>query len=153
MASKKSDIDPNFDARLQDVISQAAAEATARQEGGQVPWFRPRSNEAFWTGSLFDYEGFKPPFSRETANEEYQAAVKDPEDAGVAGDLVATTTQIDVLSAMERAYLARMTSTYPRMLAHMSGRKAGHGQPNGPIGLRVLDYVRNLLKQAGGFGP
>ena len=66
--------------------------------------------------------------------------------------MVVTTTQIDYLAIMERAFRARHTMSRPRAMLHAMGRKAGHGSNTGPLVRGVLEHVRGLVKQSKGGG-
>jgi len=140
-----ADMDPDFQTRLKELEQQAAAEYQARSQGGQVLWYRPGGE---FSSDVFDLSAMGEPFDRSQANQDYIAAVKDPDNPGVSGDLVAATTQIDYLAVLERAYRMRHTMRRPRAVAHMLGRKLGHGNDLGPIVKCGLEYVRGLLRQA-----
>lgn len=141
----KAQLDPNFEVRLRDLQKHAAAEHDARTSGdGQVRWDRPGS----YAGDLFDLKSMHEPFSRERANSDYLAAVTDPENPGTVGDVIATTTMIDYLAVMERAFRMRHTMRRPRAVALMLGRKRGLGGERGPFIQAGVEYVRSLLKQA-----
>lgn len=147
--SKKSDIDPNFEKQVNARQQDAKDEEPKRRQNQQVLWFKPPG----WDGDPFNWEGMKIPFKRDKANEDYVTAVTDPKNPGNSGDLQATTTQIDYLAVMERAFRARHTygaHQYCRGTAQQLGRKKGHGHPRGTFKQLVLEYVRGILKQAGG---
>lgn len=139
----KAKVDPNFEQRLRDLRDAAKAEFTARQGDQPVKWNRPTDYEA----DLEDWDAMSDPFDRSAANGQFVEAVEDANNPGTTGDLVATTTQIDYLAVMERAFRARTTSTRPRMMAHLSGRKKGHGSDRGPLIQCTLEYVRSILRQ------
>lgn len=138
----KADVDPNFEKRIRDVKNHAAAEAESQDTGQQTKWFRPQG----WDGNVFDTEGMATAYSREAANQSFLEAVKDPENPGTTGDVVATLTMISTLAGMERAARLRHMRR-PRAIAHMLGRKAGHGDDRGPLVQCNLEYVRGTLKQ------
>lgn len=140
----KAQIDPNFEKRVRDLQRAAQAEYDGRSGTGQVQWLRPTG----LTGGLFDLEGLHVPFNRDAANKDYLEAVKNPDQPGTTGDVVATTTMIDSLAAMERAYRSRHTLRRPRAMALMLGRKRGHGNERGAVTQGFLEYVRSLMRQA-----
>ena len=148
---KKSDVDPNFQLQLDNQRRQAQAEGEARAYGNPVKWNMPDPLYE-WDGDLFDsgFDKLGKPFQRDKANADYEAATSDPKAPGMAGDLVVTTTQIDLLATMERAFRARHGSRFPRMVAQASGvRRYGHGGEKGVFAKAMLDYVQGLLKQLG----
>jgi hypothetical protein len=139
----RAHIDPAFEAILEDIQEQAAAEVSGRSVGDQVLWARP----AAWDGNVYDLSAFSAPFARDASNADYVSAVEDPDNPGVTGDLVVSTIQIDFLATQERAYRNRHTMRRPRAVAHVLARLQGHASPVGPIG-GMLDYVRVLLQRA-----
>ncbi len=142
--SSSAQVSPLFEARLRELSQHAAAELAARREAGRVRWCRP----AGWSGDLTDWEGLHVPFARDESNQTYLASVKKPPEPGTSGDIVASTTMIDYLAGMERAMRARAFLRGPRAMAHMLGRKRGHGSPQGVFLQNGLEYVRGLLTQA-----
>jgi hypothetical protein len=144
---KRSDIDPNFQAQVKNLATLQSDEYDARTKGNQVKVDMPVKND--WDGDLHDLDGIGQAFNRDKANEDFTNAIKDPNNPGVTGDLVATTTQIDYLSCMERAFRARHGSSFPRMVAQAAGRANNQGADTGPIVRSALDYVRGVHKQSG----
>lgn len=138
----KANVDPNYEKRIRDAKNHAAAEAESRDTGRQTKWSRPQG----WDGNVFAVDGIAAPFSREAANQSFLEAVKDPENPGTGGDVVATLTMISTLAGMERARRLRLMRR-PRAIAHMIGRKAGHGDDRGPLVQCNIEYVRGVLKQ------
>jgi hypothetical protein len=68
-----------------------------------------------------------------------------PEDPGNFGDNLTLTTQLDYAAQLERAYRARNLQSFPRMLAHTTNRKSGHGAESGLFTGQVREYVMTLL--------
>ena len=136
-------VSPLLDQLLQSLQAQAAAEATARQTGQQVPWMMPPLNN--WNGDMTDLVGMGTPFDRSGINQELTAALQN---AGVVGDLALANAQVDLLAILQRSFRARHSCDRIRMLAHMSGRKAGHGNPAGPLIACTLGYLQNLSARA-----
>lgn len=148
---KKSDIDPNFQKQLEAQQKQGQDEGTNRAKGDQVQWNMP-DPLGDWDGDLFGngLEKLGRSFNRDKANEQYVEATSDPAKPGKVGDLVATTTQIDLLATMERAFRARHGSRFPRMVAQVLGVRAyGHGGEKGVFAQSMIDYVQGLLKETG----
>ncbi len=141
----KAGVDPNYERQCRKLKTHAKAEHAKRSTGEQTTHYRPVG----WNGDPFDYEGMSPPFNRDKANSDYEDAVKDPSAPGTTGDVVATTTMIDTLGAMERAFRVRQTLRRPRAMAHHLARQRGHGDDLGPFTQLNLEYVRAILKQAG----
>jgi hypothetical protein len=150
-AKKMSDMDPNFQSQLQAQKDQGQAEMNQRTAAGQVPWNMP-SPLGDWDGDLFD-EGFATigrPFNRDQANQQYIDATSDGSNPGRSGDLVATTTQVDLMATLERAFRARHCSRFPRMVAHAMGTRGyGHGGDKGVLNQSMINYVMGILKQTG----
>lgn len=143
-ASSKAQMDSNFEKRLRECQATAADEAAARLANNQTMWHRP----AGWAGDPFDFSGMGTPFDRSSLTQDYLSAVKDPEAPGTTGDVVATTTMIEVLSGMERALRVRHTLRRPRAMAHLIARKRAQGEDSGVFVQAGLEYLRNVLKQA-----
>lgn len=146
---KKSDIDPNFQDQMNEQQSQAKDEGENRVKQEQTQWNFPKLGDK-WKGDLFDWQGMGEPFNRDQANKDYEKATKKPKKPGKTGDIVATTTQIELLATMERAFRARHCARFPRMIAHMTGiRRHGHGGDKGVFTQSFLDYVQTILKKTG----
>lgn len=143
---KYADVDPNFQRQVTQLKDTAAQEWSQANQAGQVRWMRPILGG--YGGDLWDWEGMKEPFQREQANQWYLDATSDPLKPGRVGDAMITTTQIDYLAAMERAYRARHTMSFPRAVAQHTGRRRfGHAVDKGVFLRGVLEYVRDLIKQ------
>lgn len=145
---KKADIDPNFQKQVRKRKTDAQQEGQKRKQNEQVQVMMPELGD--WSGDLFDWEGISKAFERKKANADYVKATSDAQNPGVTGDLVSTTTQIDYLAIMERAFRARHSSSFPRVVAHQIGRKAGHGGSQGVFNRGALEYVNGLIRQSGG---
>ena len=146
-ATSKAQIDPNFEKQIRRLRERAKEEAEAREGGNQTQWLMPEL-EGEWEGDLFDIEGISESFARDSANDDFEDAVKDAEDSGVVGDLIACTLRVDYMAAMERAFRSRHTMRRPRAFAHMTGRKKGHGNDRGVLTQTTLEFVRNTIKQS-----
>lgn len=136
-------MDPNFELRYRDLSAASAQEYLARSQGNQVRWARPLGFNA----SLFDVEAMSTPFDRSVSNAAYAQSVSNPAQPGTSGDIVATTTMIDQLANMERAFRARFMRR-PRAMALALGRKSGQGDQLGPFIQNGVEYLRSVLVQA-----
>lgn len=140
------DVDPNFEKQLRKLKEDAAAHEGALRTGGQVTWMRPLD----WAGDPFDYESIHRALNRDTANAQFVDAVKDANNPGTVGDLIAATLMVDYLGTMERAYKNRVTMGRCRRVAHLAGRKRGHGSDTGPLVQSALEYARRVVKKSKG---
>jgi hypothetical protein len=142
----KAEVDPVFEDQIKKLRERAKDEAEARTGGDSTQWNMPDLQD--WDGDLFAIEEISDAFKREDANDKFEEAVKDATNPGVAADLGALTLQVDYLGCMERAFRARHASRRPRTMAHMTGRRKGHGDERGTLTQMDLEFVRNLVKQA-----
>jgi len=110
---------------------------------GQTGWFTPVG----WNGDVFDYDGMHTPFNRDKANQEFTDAIANPNAPGVVGDMIVTTTQIEYLACLERAFRMRHAMPLPRLLLHAAGAARGNGDDKGVYSLCGLEYVRRLVKE------
>lgn len=145
-AQAKADVDPNFETQVKELQSQNKDLVDPALTGGQTKWLMPR--DADWSGDLFDWDGMHKPFNRDASNQAFRDAIKDAKSPGTTGDLVVTTTQIDILAIMERAFRSRHTMSRPRAFAHAMGRRKGHGSDKGPLVQCQLEFVRGLVKES-----
>jgi len=146
----KAEIDSNFEGQIKKLRERAKDEADAKLGGDNAQWNIPELGD--WDGDLFAVEEISDAFKREEANEKFEEATKDSSSPGVAGDLGVTTLQVDYLACMDRAFRARHTMRRPRTMAHMTGRRKGHGNERGTLTQTALEFARNLLKQAQASG-
>lgn len=143
-ATSKADMDPVFQDRVRELQENSKEEYEKRKSGQQVKWFRPGD----WDGNLLSFQAIETPFKRDRANRDFVRAVENAKSPGTTGDLVATTTMIDYLAIMERAFRMRVTMRRPRAVAHMLARKRGHGNDKGVFVQNALEYVRSVLEAA-----
>ncbi len=143
-AKSKADVDPNFEKQLRRLKEDARANGDALAAGGQTRWARPVG----FDGDVFDYDGMHTAFTRDKANQDFVAAVANPDSPGVSGDLVTTTTQIDYLACLERAYRMRHAGGMPRLLLHGAGAMKGAGSDQGVYTLCGVEFVRRLVAEA-----
>ena len=146
--TRKSDVDPTMYLQLKEQSVEALAqEYVNRSMQNQFHWHMPQKIK--WSGDLFDWSGMHEPFDRNESNKSFVKAIQDPNNPGVSGDLGITTSQIDYLAVMERAFRARHTCRWPRVCAHMLGRRRGHGNEEmGLFKFGVLGAVRGMVKQS-----
>jgi hypothetical protein len=144
--ASKVDVDPNFERQLRKIKDDARAASEALRSGGQVKWMRPHD----WEGDPTDYESIHEALNRDRANEQFVDAVKDAQAPGVVGDTISATLMIDYLATMERAFKNRATMSHCRRIAHVAGRKKGHGSDTGPLVQSSLEYLRRVVRKAKG---
>jgi hypothetical protein len=139
-----ANVDANYEQQLQALAAAALAEFSAGSVGNQVTWYRP----AGWNGNPFDYAGLQAAFQRTQANTELLAALKDANNPGVTGDVVACSTEIALMSVLGRAFVVRQTLRRPRATAHQLGRRRGQGDQLGTFTQLGIEYIRSVLRQA-----
>lgn len=150
-AQPRADVDPVFNDQITAIQTQAAAESAAVLTGTQAQWMVPKPQG--WTGDLFDLVGMSKMFDRSKSNEWFAQSIADPTKPGTVGDQAVTTTQIDLLAAMERAWRNRHTMRRPRSMMHAMARKAGHGSQTGPLVQAQLEHIRGMVRKSKGQGP
>jgi hypothetical protein len=122
---------------------RAYAERDSQALRGQSfpAWYTP----AAWSGSVFDLEDLKDPFSRAQHEQEFDSAVSSASQPGTTGDLVTSQLQGDLLATMERAYRSRLRSSI-RNKMHAAARRGGHGSATGTLMMGMQNYVERLIK-------
>lgn len=114
---------PVFTDRLNSLQQQAGNLAQAYQ-GGQRQWQIPPGLQG---RDLLDVPGLhSPDFDRSAINVNYQTVVQSAANPGTSGDTMALKLQMDVNAVEERAFRFRHASVC-RAIAHMHGRRLGHG--------------------------
>lgn len=144
----RSEVDPVFETQIRALRASCDRLARAILEGGRSRWMLP--DLLGWSGDLTDLEGMAKPFSREAANRQFVDAIADPANPGTTADLIATTTQIDYLACLERAFRNRYATPRNRAMLHAAGRLAGQAHESGVLTVCCLEYVRRLVRQAKG---
>jgi hypothetical protein len=155
-AQAKADVDPVLQTQVTTIKQQAQAEQQAIMNGNQSKWMMPTAapgSGSGWKGSIFDVQGMEAMFDRSKSNQAFADSIKDPTNPGTVGDSAVTTTQIDLLASMERAWRNRHTMRRPRSMCHAMGRKAGHGNDKGPLVQSQLEHVRGMVRKSKGSGP
>ena len=145
-------IDPNLEAVLKHFADEKKKSADSRPTNTAVPWFRPPLTN--WDGDLRTEAGMialHQAFNTAAAESALIAAYT-PKTAGNSADGIVLSIQIDYAAQAERAYRARTGQTFPRMIAHLTGREFGHGSLTGAFLGQARDYFANLLQQGAG-GP
>jgi len=140
----RANMDPNYEKRCRDFQTAALVEASNTAVGGAPVWFRPEGWDGRLSGANY-LENMSIPFSREAATNDYLEAVKDANNPGTSGDIVATSIMAETLSVMERAFRARHTLRRVRATCHVIGRKLAQGQPTGAFIQSNVEFVRSLL--------
>lgn len=141
-------IDDNLRNVLLHLRQLKADNAEARSRSEQVANLRP--DTSVWSGDLASQQGFieiHKAFNTDKA-EEALIRTHDATNPGNAGDDIALPLQIDYAAQMERAYRARTTMPFPRMLAHVTARERGHGMPRGILAFGLLRYAESVLQRA-----
>lgn len=145
---QKAVVDANLQAVVEKFAERKKESYGERTDNGAVPWFRPPLEK--WDGALQtegDLINIHQAFNTDQAEEKLTEAFN-PQDPGNSGDGIVLPLQIDYMAQAERAYRARATQSFPRMLAHLSTREKGHGQANGVFLGQALRYFTLLVKQA-----
>lgn len=150
--SRKSDVDPNLYAQLMKLRQQAKEHYDQGKENKPAGWMMPDKTAGGWGGDPFDWETMiKKVFNRDESNRAFKLAVKTPVSPGTTGDLAITTTQIDYLAGMGRAFAMRHTMRWPRAMAHALARRRAQGdQKLGLFQNGILEYIRGLVRQSSG---
>lgn len=142
--TSKADMDPKYEKQLRKRKKESKQEYEKRKKAEQAKWDRPEE----WSGDVFDYDGMHTPHDRQKANQDLVKAISTPDSPGTTGDVVVCSTMINRLSTMERAFKVRHTLRRTRAMAHVIGRKKGHGDDKGPYIQLGIEYVRSMIKQA-----
>jgi hypothetical protein len=129
-----------FHTTLDDLQTQAAAQASASHGKGTRPWQVPMA-----VTDVLDITGITQGFNRDIANANYEAIIASTKAGGTTGDVIAVKVQVDYVGVMERGFRARHC-TAVRGFALALGRRNGHGQPKGIFGGGVGKYVQDALK-------
>ena len=119
----------------------------AHKQGKATPFMRPPLTQ--WQGGLTteeDMKGIARAFNTDEA-EEAMLKTFTPATVGNTGDGIALSLQIDYLAQAERAFRARHTQSFPRMVAHTAGRETGHGGANSVFSNQVLRYITSIISQ------
>ncbi len=140
----KVDMDPKYEKQLRKRKQDAKKEADKRKQAKGAAWDRPEG----WSGDTANYTDMHTPHDRQNANDGLIAAISKPSAPGTTGDVVAASIMINRLSVMERAFKVRHTLRRCRGMAHVIGRKLGHGNDNGPYGRLGVEYVRAVIQQS-----
>lgn len=148
---KKSNLCGKLQAIVDDLTEQFKTESTDRKKNKGIKWTMPPKDG--WDGDIFKWNKMDKPFDSSQPNEELTATISNGKSPGRTGDLINTNTSIDYLTAMERAFRARHTMTFPRNVAHATARKHGLGHDKGPLKLALIDYLKDLQKTTTGKLP
>lgn len=145
MATTRSDISETLQRQVRRLMQLNKAAGEALQQGEAAPWQSPEP--LGWSGDLDDREGMAKAFSRDQVNDWFAEAIRDPASSGSTGDLIGTSAQVAVLSAMERAYRMRHQDDL-RTLLFDSAAARGLGSPTGPLSLMGIEQLQRFYVEA-----
>lgn len=145
MATSKAEIRDRFSQQIAAVADSMDALGQGQIAQAQRKW--PELDLADWNGDLSNLEGVSSAFDRSENGDDVVAAIRDPADPGVTGDLAASILQGDWLAALERAWRSRHL-TRPRLYLHAAARRKGHGHPAGVIRRGMLGLVEGILQKS-----
>lgn len=145
MAKSKAEIRERFRTQINKLAETGVAHRDAAKLKDRRLWTKIDKNG--WSGDLFDLDGMLKAFARDENWQDFKDAIKDPENAGTTGDLIASQLQSEYLAVQERAFRYRH-ATPCRLLLHAAARSYGHGAERGVLKLAVLGYIENILKSA-----
>lgn len=146
-AQSKADVGDRFSRQLDALVE--TGKSTAKSLRGEDRRLHTDVDKGDWDGDLTDLSGISSAFSREEHSEDVVEAIKNVDEPGVIGDLIASAMQGDYLAMQERAFRSRHTSVVRRRL-QAAARRAGHGDDRGLFKRGVLGYVESVLKQSKG---
>lgn len=140
-------VDKNLEALLTALVQANATLAAAHKAGQAAPVMRPPTSQ--WQGGLTSETDLKTLATAFNTDEAQEAMIKafTPATVGNTADGIALSLQIDYAAQAERAFRARHTQPFPRMIAHAAGRETGHGGSNSVFLNQVLRYVTSIITQ------
>lgn len=136
----KGQVHDVFNGTINDLQSQAAAQAKAARGTGLRPWNVPKGSP-----DVLDVPGTTTPFDRSKLDQNFATFIADGQDPGTIGDVISVKVQGDYVAMAERAYRARHC-TPVRLLGFMAARRAGHGNDRGVFKGGVGKYAQDALK-------
>ena len=148
-ATMKSNLDPLFTKQVQK-LAERAQEQKERVKGVQVKWMMPEKED--WSGDMFQLQSMEGMFGKagrghgEKLADMAEDVLSDGNKPGMAGDIIAISTQADYMAMMERAFRCRHTMRRPRAWTHAAGRHKGQGKPQGAFKQGAMEYVSGILK-------
>jgi hypothetical protein len=145
LAASVASLGTRFAAQLAALTAAASNNFQASTLQQQRQWDSP--DRGTWSGNPSDLVGLSQAFDRTANAQDYKNAVRNTEQPGVVGDMMASQIQGDYLAVQERAYRARLQSSV-RCQLHAGARNYGHGHSAGLFQQGVLGYLLNLLKAA-----
>jgi hypothetical protein len=98
-----------------------------------------------WDGDVFNVADMGKPFDRLEHEEDVINAIKDIDNPGVVGDLIASVLQGDWLATQERAFRARHAGKI-RAGLHAASRRYGHGHAGGLFNKGLVNYIKQITK-------
>jgi hypothetical protein len=141
----KAKVHATFSRRIDELVEDAAAQATALTVGGGRPYTRDSSldgRDLLHVPSLHDNG-----YDRNEINTNYDQVTQSAKDPGTAGDAASLKLQASYNATEERAFRARH-ATIIRCTVHAHARLQGHGNSVGIFG-RVKSEAVNLIKAGG----
>ena len=133
--------------RFRDSVQKAAETADAMYEAlnnkGQAVQLKLEKNG--WDGDVFNVADMGKPFERTENEEDVVNAIKDINNPGVVGDLIASVLQGDYLATQERAFRSRHGGKI-RASLHAAGRRFGHGHNGGLFKKGIINYIKYVTK-------
>jgi len=142
MAGTTATLDPIFVNNVTNLSTTSGSIGNAASGTTQRVWQTPPANG--WSGNTADIAGLVKPFDRSQLVAKYANVIADGSDPGTVADLIALSTQIQYVAAMERGYRARIASPI-RCLITSLGRRIGHGDPAGIFVGSVQGYVQDVI--------
>lgn len=136
----------NFQERLDEIRDDSKTLARGMRCLEAPHWFFSRSSNGNKKPGKFDFEGVYNLFDRIEAETNYMQAI---ESGGSKQELAIASNQSDILSGMERDYLARHRSRI-RMLAHEATARRHNGSDRGVIQSALMMYFENQLQRVSG---
>jgi hypothetical protein len=148
-----------FQERMDELKAQCKLVGQGLRGQDQLPWMLLEKAEGAAASDKpgkFDFDGIHDLFDRSEAEEAYVQAITgeggNDGDGPIKQDLALASNQSDVLSGLERDFLARHR-TRIRRLAHEATAKRHGGSVHGMVQSSLLTYVEyQLSRVAGGNG-
>lgn len=148
--AQKAVLDSNLERLLQTLANYQSTLSGNLRSGGAIGHMRPSMGA--WNGDIKTEAGlsgihraFNTDMAEAALIEAYN--VKNP---GNVSDGIVLSLQIDYAAQAERAYRARVSQGFPRMIAHTTARARGHGQANGALLGQALGYFTSVIQQGSG---
>lgn len=132
-----------FNKRIQELKTDCKVVAEGMRGQGQLCWMFGLSEDIV---GPFDLDGIHEMFDRSDLEKDYVNAITGVDKTAVKQDLSIATAQSDILSGIERDYLARHR-TRIRKLAHESVAKRHSGSVHGMMQAGLLHYLEYQMQR------